>query len=93
MTLNKALIKLLKKEELRKLNLSEKEQIKLIKSRIKQQKKNVIERYEKKKENLGKTLLRRKNQELTKHLAIEKNSLSKTNKIISKVKSHQKRIR
>jgi len=81
----------LKNEELRKLDLREKERIKLTKERTKQQKKMVIERYEKKKENLGKALLKRKNQELGKHLSVERKSLSKTNREIRRIKRDQRK--
>lgn len=75
----------LKNEELKRLNLKEREGIKLIKERTKEQKKLVVERYEKKKENLGKALLKRKSQELGKHLSIERKSLSRTNKEIRRI--------
>lgn len=83
----------IKNEELKKLGISEREQIKLIKLRTKQQKERVIERYERRKENLGKTLLGKKNQELGKHLSIEKKSLNKTNKAINKVKRNQIKLK
>ena len=83
----------LKNEELKKLTLSEKEQIKLIKLKTNEQKKKVIERYEKKKENLGKALLRRKNQELGRHLSIERKSLSKTNTKIGRIGREQRKFK
>ena len=84
-------LKKLKNEELRKLDLKEREGIKLIKERTKQQKKIVVERYEKKKENLGKALLKRKSQELGKHLSIEMKSLSRTNKEIRRIKKDRRK--
>lgn len=86
-------LRLLKNEELKKLNLSEKEQIKLVKDKTKQQKKKIIDRYEKRKENLGKTLLKRKNQELGKHLSVERKSLNRTNKEIGRVKKNQRSLK
>lgn len=86
-------LRLLKNEEIRKLTLNEKEQVKLIKERTNQQKKKVIERYEKKKETLGQALLRRKNRDLGKHLSLERRSLNKTNREISRIRKSRSKLK
>lgn len=86
-------LKKLRNEEIRKFNIQEKEEINLIKEKIKKQREVVLNRYEEKKKNLGKVLLQRKTQELRSHLYIEKKSLSKTDKEISRIRKNLKKIK
>lgn len=86
-------LKILKNEELRKLNINEEEQIRLIKERIGLQRQRLIERYERKKEDLGKALLMKKKEKLGKQIVIERKSLSRTNREISKAKKDQKKLK
>lgn len=83
----------LKNEEIRRLNLREREEIKLVKERTKKQRELVLKRYEKKKQEIGKALLRRKSQELSRHLSSERRSLSKTNKEINRITRNRKKLK
>ena len=86
-------LRILKNQELKNLNIREREEIKLIKEKTKKQRAEILGRYEKGKENLGNALLKRKKQELGRHLSVERKSLSKTGNEIRKIGKNLRKIR
>ncbi len=85
-------LRALKNKELQNLSLKEKEAIILIKERIEKQKDGVVWRYEKRKRSLGESLLRRKNEELGKHLSVERKSFNRTSREIRLIRKSRKKL-